>query len=132
MFLLISLAMFVSLAANAQKNAKVEVLYFKANLSCCQAKSCALLENDVKDAVEKTFTDGKVTFKEIKLADEANKELIEKYKAGSQTVVVVKKTKKGEKSIDISEQVKQYRVSQNKEELSKVLADKVTEIRAQK
>lgn len=129
---ILSLLLFVSAGLLAQKNNVVEVMYFKANLACCQAKACATLENDVKAIVEKNFTDGSVIFKEVKLADEANKALVEKYKAQSQTVVIVKNTKKGEKVIDISDDVKAYRVSQNKEELEKTILAKVTEIKSKK
>ena len=131
-FVILYLRLFVSTGLFAQKKNVVEVLYFKANLACCKAKSCAMLENDVKTIVEKNFTDGTVIFREIKLADEANKELVEKYKAQSQTVILVKKTKKGENSLDISEDIKAYRQSQNKEELEKSVLAKVTEIKAKK
>jgi hypothetical protein len=129
---ILSLVFLVSAALHAQKKNTVEVMYFKANLACCQAKSCAMLENDVKAIVEKNFSDGTVIFREIKLADEANKELVEKYKAQSQTVVLVQKTKKGEKSMDISDIVKTYRQNQNKEELEKALMAKVSEIKTSK
>lgn len=132
-FVVLSLLLLVTAGLFAQnKNGVIEVLYFKANLACCQAKSCAVLENDIKAVVEKNFADQTVVFKEIKLADEASKEIIEKYKAQSQTVIIVKNTKKGEKSIDFSADVKAYRQSQNKEELEKSLLAKVAEIKKKK
>lgn len=131
-FVILSLFLFVSAGLLAQKKNVVEVLYFKANLSCCQARSCNALEGDVKAIVEKNFTDGSVVFTVVKLADEANKELVEKYKAQSQTVVIVKKNKKKEKSIDISDLIKAYRVDQNKEELEKQVLAKVSEIKGKK
>jgi|GEM_PF-6078478 len=42
-------ALFVSIGVFAQKKlVKVEVLYFKAQLSCCQDKTCNAIETDVK------------------------------------------------------------------------------------
>jgi len=95
-----------------EKN-RVEVLYFKANLSCCMAASCDVLETDIKTLVENNY-DAKVVFKEIKIADEANTGLVEKYAAKSQTVVLVKYRKGVEKQhIDVSKRVKQYVFDKN-------------------
>jgi len=125
----LSLLLFVTTITFAQKKSVVEVLYFKANLSCCQAKSCAAMENDVKAIVEKNFTDGTVIFKEIKLADEANKEIVEKYKAKSQTIVLVYRSKKKEKSLDISDIVKGCSQNPDKAEMEKQLLAKISEIK---
>lgn len=104
-----------------------EVLYFKAELDCCKAKACDALEADVKTIVEKNFTSEKVTFKEVKLADEANKELVEKYSAKSQTVVIIAKNEKNETSVDISDIIRNYSRSQNKEDFEKELVAKINE-----
>jgi uncharacterized lipoprotein YehR (DUF1307 family) len=121
-FLLFVLAVFISATTVAQK---AEVLYFKANLTCCQAKACYTLESDVKAVVEKNFPSSKVVFKEVKIADEANKELVEKYHAKSQTVVMVIKKRKKEKVVDLSAVVRQYARSSNKDDFEKEFVDRV-------
>ena len=88
--ILISLLAMLAISGNlfAQSNKKsVEVLYFKANLACCKAKACNALEGNIKSIIDKNYPNGNVNFKVVKLADEANKELVDKYKAQSQTVV---------------------------------------------
>ncbi|HBX52399.1 MAG: hypothetical protein A2275_12115 [Bacteroidetes bacterium RIFOXYA12_FULL_35_11] len=119
----------VNFFASAQKGNAIEVLYFKANLACCKAKSCNALEADVQKIVSENFKDGSVVFKEVKLADEANKELVEKYKAQSQTVVIVKKKKKKETAVDVSELMKNYLQTQDKEALQKQFLAKVEEVK---
>lgn len=111
---------------------KVEVLYFKANLACCKARSCNALSGDIQMIIQKNFADSSVTFKEIILADEANKELVTKYNAQSQTVVLLKIKKKQETSIDVSDIVKTYVQNQNKEILEQSLLAKITEIKKKK
>jgi hypothetical protein len=76
-----------TLAAVAQKT---EVLYFKAELGCCMARACDALQNDIKTVIEKHYDAKSVVFKEVRLNNPANKQLIEKYKAKSQTVIIVK------------------------------------------
>lgn len=116
--------MLIGFASVAQK---AEVLYFKAELACCKAKACNALEGDVKALVEKNFTSEKVTFLEVKLADESNKELVDKYNAKSQTVVIVSKKRKKETSIDVSDIIRNYSRSQNKEDFEKELIAKINE-----
>jgi hypothetical protein len=121
---LMVIALFTGIEGIAQK---AEVLYFKANLACCQARSCDAIESDVKAAVEKSFTNGEVLFKVLKLADAANKELVEKYHAKSQTVVVVATKRKKETSVDISDIVRDYSRNRNKDLLEQNLIAKVNE-----
>jgi DNA-binding protein YbaB len=121
---LMVIALFTGIEGIAQK---AEVLYFKANLACCQARSCDAIESDVKAAVEKSFTNGEVLFKVLKLADAANKELVEKYHAKSQTVVVVATKKKKVTSVDISDIVRDYSRNRNKDLLEQNLIAKVNE-----
>jgi hypothetical protein len=125
---LFTILAFVLLSVAALQAQKVEVLYFKANLACCQAKACNAVEAEVKALVEKNFAADKVTFKEIKLADEANKELVAKHSAKSQTLVVVGKKKKKEVVADISEVVRNYSRTQNKEEFERDLVAKINEV----
>jgi hypothetical protein len=117
--------MLIGIASVAQK---VEVIYFKAELACCKAKACNALEEEVKAVVEKNFASDKVAFSEVKLADEQNKELVEKHNAKSQTVVIVSKKRKKEIVIDVSDIVRNFSRSQNKTEFEKELVTKINEI----
>ena len=108
----------------AQKNT-VEVLYFKAQLACCKARACSLLEGDVKGVIEKNFAGKAVTFKQVALADEANRALVEKYNAKSQTVVLVSTKKKKETAVDVSDIVQKYARTGDKETFEKELTDKI-------
>jgi hypothetical protein len=109
------------------KKSSIEVLYFKANLACCKAKACNQLEADIQNLITKNYPKGNVVFKEIKLADAANKELIDKYNAKSQTVIIVKKTKKKESFSDVSDIVQKYMISQDKAGFEKDLTAKINE-----
>jgi len=106
---------------------KVEVLYFKAALPCCKAAACNNLEAEVKGIIEKNFAKKAVTFKQVALADEANKALIEKYEAKSQTVVLVTTKKKVETSVDVSDIVRRYARTNDKAAFEKELTDKINE-----
>jgi hypothetical protein len=109
------------LAASPKKG--VEVLYFKAQLSCCQARACNTLENDIKTLIAANFDTSKVTFTEVLLADAKNKALVEQYKAKSQTVVVVNAKKK--KTIDVSDLVRTYLRNGDKATFEKELIQKI-------
>jgi len=122
--LLVAALMLLAFALKAQK---VEVLYFKAELACCKAKVCNALEGEVKSIVEKNFAPDKVTFREVKLVDESNKELVEKHSAKSQTVVVITKKRKKETAVDVSDLVRNFSRSQNKAEFEKELVAKINE-----
>jgi len=106
---------------------KVEVLYFKAALPCCKAAACNNLENEVKDIIEKNFAKKAVTFKQVALADQANKALVEKYDAKSQTVVLVITKKKKQTSVDVSDIVRRYTRTNDKAVFEKELTDKINE-----
>jgi RNA polymerase-interacting CarD/CdnL/TRCF family regulator len=116
--------MLMGFASMAQK---AEVLYFKADLACCQAKACNALEGEVKAIVEKNFNGETVVFKEVKLTDEGNKDLVAKHNAKSQTVVIVSNRKKKETVVDVSDIIRAYSRNQNKEELEKQLLAKINE-----
>ncbi len=111
----------ISLGAFAQ----TEILYFKAQLPCCQATACNNLEGVVKAIVEKNYPDGDVVFKQISLTDTENKELIDKYSAKSQTVVIVNTKKKKETSTDVSAVVRAYARSNDKDAFEKELVEKI-------
>jgi len=111
----------------AQKN-NVQVFYFKTQLPCCKAAACNNLETEVKGVVEKNFKGKNVTFKQVPLADEANKTLVEKCNAKSQTVVLVATKKKKETTVDVSDIVRKYTRSGDKEAFEKELTDKIKEL----
>jgi hypothetical protein len=110
----------------AQKKS-VEVLYFKAQLACCKAAACNNLEAEVNGIITKNFTGKNVTFKQVALADDANKALIEKHNAKSQTVVLVVTKKKEVTSVDVSDIIRRYARSSDKAAFEKELTDKINE-----
>lgn len=112
----------LTISVFAQTNKKVEVIYFKAQLACCQAKACDALENDIKQIITKNFAKD-VTFKQVAIADENNKSLVEKYSAKSQTVVLV--NSKG--AVDVSDIVRAYVRSSDKDAFEKALVAKIQE-----
>lgn len=91
-----------------EKAESVEVLYFKAQLACCRAKACDALEKDVQKAVETNFKAQGVTFKEIKIEDPNNADLIKKYNARSQTVVIVSNNRSDDNALDVSQLVARF------------------------
>ncbi len=124
--LISALFVLVSLSATAQK---IEVLYFKAQLSCCQATACNTLESDIQTLVSNKYDSKDVVFKEVKLADEANKTLVETYSAKSQTVVLVRYKKgKAVKHTDISQDVKRFQFDANAQTFEAVLDAKIKEL----
>ncbi len=124
--IILSLAMVILITVGAMSQT-AKVLYFKANLACCQAKACAALEKDIQDVITKNFNNDKVTFVELKLADAANKEMVEKHNAKSQTVVLVVKKRKKEKVTDLSDMVRRYQRSGDKDQFEKDLVAKIKE-----
>ena len=126
--LLISVTILMTLTVLAASPKKgVEVLYFKAQLSCCQARACNTLENDIKTLIAANFDASKVTFTEVLLADTKNKALIEQYKAKSQTVVVVNAKKK--KTMDVSDLVRTYLRNGDKATFEKELIQKIKNLK---
>ena len=126
--LVISVTILMTLTVLASSPKKgVEVLYFKAQLSCCQARACNTLENDIKTLIAANFDASKVTFTEVLLADTKNKALIEQYKAKSQTVVVVNAKKK--KTMDVSDLVRTYLRNGDKATFEKELIQKIKNLK---
>lgn len=119
----LSLIIFVAFMAMAGTTygQKVEVLYFKANLSCCQARSCNQLEGEIKSLIEKQFGSDEVSFKTVKLSDKESKSLVSKYKAKSQTVVIVR----NDKTLDISDLVASYSKASDKKKAGQKILDKI-------
>jgi len=121
---IVAMTLLVGLSVSAQK---AEVMYFKADLACCRARACDMLESDVKAVIESHFTNGDIKFSSVKLSDEANKSLVEKYNARSQSVVIVANGKKSETVVDVSDIVRNYSRSRDKVTLEKELLAKVSE-----
>lgn len=120
---LILLIAAIVFAANSfsQSATKAEVLYFKANLSCCQAKACDALEADVEKIVNTKFVSKGVVFKEIKLTDAVHADLVKKHNAKSQTVILVINKGGKQTSKDISKIVADYASDNDKAKLEKDL-----------
>jgi hypothetical protein len=123
LFILLVFALSAAASANAQK---VEVLYFKADLACCRARACDNLEKDVKSMIEDTYKEGDLKFTTVRISDEANKALVEKYKAGSQTVVIVTTRRRNESSMDISDIVRAYSRNRDKANFEKELLARIS------
>ncbi len=104
---------------------KMEVLYFKADLACCRAKACDALESDLKSIMESNFNDDNIEFTTVKISDAANKALVEKYNAGSQTVIVLT-TQKGDET-DITDVVRNYSRKRDKANFEKELLARLLE-----
>ena len=128
--ILISLLAMLSVSGTlfAQSNKKsVDVIYFKANLACCKATACNALEGNIKSVIGKVYPQGNVNFKVVKLADEASKKLIDKYKAQSQTVVIVSRKKKKEVSVDVSDLVSIYAKDNDQAKFEMAFTEKINE-----
>lgn len=121
---ILGILLLIGMAASAQK---AEVMYFKADLACCRATACNTLESDVKAVIESHFKTGDVQFTSVKISDQANKQLVEKHHAKSQTVVVVSKSKKSEAVVDVSDIVSSYSRNRDKANFEKELLAKVSE-----
>ncbi len=115
-----------STSAFGNPETEVEAMYFKANLACCKARACNALQADVAEAVSKYSDEKIVSFKVIKLSDKDNKELVDKYDAKSQTVVIYNKEE--DKAIDVTSIVNKYKRDRNKQQLEKELKKKIDEI----
>ncbi len=107
---------------------KAEVLYFKAQLACCHARACNNLENQVKGIVESNFENGDVVFKSILITDANNAELVQKYNARSQTVVVVPLRKRKAEVVDATDMVRLFSRNRNQEEFEKNFIGEIKKI----
>jgi len=123
---IIILSLVVSIGAIAQTGSKkIEVLYFKANLSCCQARACQNLENVTKEIITKNFPAKEVVFKTVALTDEANKKLVETYNAKSQTLIIVNK----KQYIDLSKTLAKFARDNDKAAFEKELLANIKKLR---
>lgn len=115
------LVAFIALATYAQK---AEVLYFKANLPCCQATACDALQNEVQSVITRNFKKSELSLVVVKLAVEANKSLVEKHKAKSQTLVLEIKNSKKE-PVDLSDILRAYLRNNDKKQLESALVERI-------
>jgi len=120
----------LTIGASAQKST-VQVLFFKAQLCHCQAAGCNKLEADTKKVTEQNFKGGNVTFKEVLLADSANKPLAEKcdalYQAVTVTLILTDSNNK-ETSVDVTNIVRTYAVTGDKKTFEKDFTGKINEL----
>lgn len=122
-----SLFLLFNFAAQAQNG--IKILYFKANLSCCQATSCNSLQKDIETAVKENF-DKSVTFQVVKIEDQNNKELVKAYNAKSQTVIIEKYRKnKLKEYTDISKAAKQFGYDKNKTAFTQTLKTEIDKLK---
>jgi hypothetical protein len=128
LFLMVILVALPGVSFAPSNKSKAEVLYFKANLACCKAKACNMLEAKVKEIVEKNWTDGTVTFRQVKLSDSSNNQLVQQYNAQSQTLIVLVTKKKKVTSFDLSAQLKEYVTSNDVAKFEKDLIGKINEL----
>lgn len=124
--LTIFFSLLIIFVASAQDK-KVEVLYFKANLGCCLGRACNLLQSDVDSVVTKYFSDKKVAFKVVRLNDPQSQAIIEKYKAKSQSVILVNKKRKKEKVVDLTTIVDNYKADKDKAKFEAEMKKKIKE-----
>ncbi|MDD2622804.1 MAG: hypothetical protein WC142_00310 [Bacteroidales bacterium] len=106
---------------------KIEVLYFKANLSCCQARACQNLEKVTKEIITNNFPNNEVVFKTVALTDEANKELVDTYNAKSQTLIILNNKKK--KFVNLSAALAKYARDNDKTAYEKELIANIKKLK---
>ena len=128
LMLLVPLLTVTITAFAQQKKVAVEVLYFKANLACCKARACNTLEAIVKSIIEKNWADGSVAFRQVRLSDTTNNELIKKYNAQSQTLIVVVTRKKKDTSTDVTALLREFATTNDAAKFEKDLTDKIKEV----
>lgn len=130
--LLLSFIIMAPVASAKEKKNAIEVLYFKANLACCKARACNALEGKVKEIVDKNWTDGNVSFRQVKLSDSTNAGLVKKYNAQSQTLILVKTNKKKEAFLDISAILQEYAKTNDAQKFETEFTTKINEFIKQK
>jgi len=128
LFMVALLAISAGVTFGQSSKKSTEVLYFKADLCRCKAGACNALQADVDSVLIKYFQNENIEFKVIKLADQANKDLVTKFNAKSQTVVIVSTKRKKENAIDVSDIVANYSKSKDKVKFETEMKDKINEI----
>ncbi len=123
-FVIVLMTVVLGITASAQK---MEVLYFKADLACCRAKACDDMESVLRSIIENKFKEDNITFTSVRISDTGNKELVKKFNAGSQTVVLVTTRGNNQTSTDLSDVVKTYSRSRNKVVFEQDVLARITE-----
>ncbi len=128
---LIFVALFFAISADdvlaQRRNTTTEVLYFKDQLRCCHARRCNALETTVERIIQENFPEGQVTLRQIRLDDPENSELIEKYGATSQTLIVISTRRRKENTADISDVLRNYNRNRNLAILEQQLIENISE-----
>lgn len=117
----------ISTSILAQKTTKAEILFFKADLSCCMKKACDQIYSDIEKVIKETYTKGNVVLKEVKLSDTQNKNLVEKYKAANETVIMVVIKKKKTKEVDLTQLVANYKKTKDLETFKKEFCNTINQ-----
>ncbi len=131
LLLLISLLIMPSIVSAQEtksKKNKAEVLYFKDKLPCCPGRACNILQSDVDSVVTKNFSDKNVDFKVIYMIAPENKVLVEKYKAKSQSVILIKTKRKKEVVVDLTPIVTSYKKSKDRLKFETELKAKINSV----
>ncbi len=118
--ILVTFLLFVG-TLSAQKG---QLLYFKANLPCCQAAACDALQNEVQSIIDKNFKKTEVILKVVSLDAESNNALVDKHKAKSQTLVLVLKDKR-KAPIDLSDILRAYLRNNDKAQLQTAIVARI-------
>lgn len=109
-----------------RRNTTTEVLYFKDQLRCCHARRCNALEATVDKIIKENFPEGQVTLRQVRLDDPENSELIEKYGATSQTLIVISTHRRKENTADISDVLRTYTRNRNVAILEQQLIENIS------
>lgn len=104
----------------------VEVLYFRADLGCCQARACQFFSGQVKEAVEQNYDNNKVAFRVVRISNPDNSDLVQEHNARSMSLVVVN-TANG-KSEDVSEAMAEYRRNRDMDKLEEALINAINQV----
>lgn len=127
MFLFLIVLNYIAIAQSNDKT--IELLYFKANLACCKARACNNLQADVESVISNFYPNQNIVFRVVRLADTTNRELIEKYNAKSQTVIILTKIPKKNKelSIDVTDIVHNYSLNRDLDKFFEEMKSKINE-----
>jgi hypothetical protein len=115
------LSILLGLSVSQGFSQKARVLYFKADLGCCQATACNALEKDIREIIEKHYGTPAVVFQVVRIADTENQAMVAQYKAGSQSVIFVAQNGGKELATDVSDTVRKYVRHRDKNKLEQEL-----------
>jgi hypothetical protein len=119
LFIFSFLAITTMTFAQTKKQTKAEVLFFKADLSCCMKKSCDAFATKVEQIIKKNYPEGNVIYKEVRLSAKENEELVKKYNAVNETVIVVVTRRKKVIELDVTDMVAEYKKTDDADKFEK-------------